>query len=317
MGTYYRRKDQFLLAKIHEAEARMTGEDSSGSSARIRRRSALDHFVRQEMDAAARAGRAPDFLHGPIRDELLGYIIAGHDSSTSALSWALKYLTTDARVQHALRQHLHAVHAASWREGRTPSVAEITSIRAPYLDAVIQEVFRCAYTTPFTLREATRDTQIMGHFVPKGTTVWFSTSGPSFTRPAIETDRKTSSHSRSPTALADKQRVPAWSPQDVALFRPERWLRPDPGPSDPPDFAYSHVDFNGNAGPMMAFGSGPRGCCGKRLVYLSMRILVTLVLWDFDLLPCPTRLSSDESNHGTASHPKQCYLRLATTTHGP
>ncbi|CAK4001931.1 cytochrome P450 monooxygenase [Lecanosticta acicola] len=319
MGTYYRRKDQFLLAKIHEAAARMAGGGGGGEGTSARRRSALDHFVRQEMDAAAKAGRAPDYLHGPIRDELLGYIIAGHDSSTSALAWALKYLTTDTRVQHALRQHLRAVHAAAWREARSPTVAEITSTRAPYLDAVVQEVFRCAYTTPFTLREATRDTQIMGHFVPKGTTVWFSTAGPSFTRPAIEGDTKadgSNSHPRNPAALADKQRVPAWPREDVALFRPERWLRPDPGPSDPPDSTYSHVEFNGSAGPMMAFGSGPRGCCGKRLIYLSMRILVTLVLWDFDLLPCPTRLSSDESDHGTASHPKQCYLRLASTTPG-
>lgn len=208
------------------------------------------------------------------------------------------------------------MHKTPCAENRCPTAAEISSCHAPYLDAVIQETFRCAYVTPLTLRAATRDTQILGHFVPKGTIVWFSNTGPSFTRPEIEMGNT----ERTKGVLGDRKRVPPWDRKDMGTFLPERWLRPkaEAGNLTPVmevrDYTYRDFEYNPSAGPMTAFGSGPRGCCGKRLIYLSMRILFTIILLEFELQPCPENLTSDESIHGTASHPKQCFVRLEKAT---
>lgn len=36
----------------------------------------------------------------------------------------------------------------------------------------------------------------------------------------------------------------------------------------------------------LPFGEGPRGCIGQRFALMNMQIIVTMVLKDFELLPC-------------------------------
>jgi cytochrome P450 len=67
----------------------------------------------------------------------------------------------------------------------------------------------------------------------------------------------------------------------MTLFKPERWIVGD--------------EFDATAGPQLAFDLGTRGCYGKRLVYVEMRILLTLIVWNFELLPYPTALPSYKS----------------------
>ena len=87
---------------------------------------------------------------------------------------------------------------------------------------------------------------------------------------------------------------------DVAAFRPERWLvQKEKGDA-----------FNVTAGPVLAFGLGLRGFFGKRLAYLEMRILLTLIIWNFELLQCPPALSGYDSVLVSANRPKDCYVRL-------
>jgi cytochrome P450 len=43
-------------------------------------------------------------------------------------------------------------------------------------------------------------------------------------------------------------------------------------------------EFDPSAKPVLAFGLGLRGCFGKRLAYVEIRILITLIIWNFELL---------------------------------
>lgn len=79
-------------------------------------------------------------------------------------------------------------------------------------------------------------------------------------------------------------------------FKPERWI--------------VGGEFDATAGPQLAFGLGTRGCYGKRLVYVEMRVLLTLIVWNFELLLCSTALSSYKSILITTHEPQQCYVRL-------
>ena len=82
----------------------------------------------------------------------------------------------------------------------------------------------------------------------------------------------------------------------MTLFKPERWIMGG--------------EFDGTAGPQLAFGLGTRGCYRKRLVYVEMEILLTLIMCNYELLPCPTALSSYKSILITTNEPRQCYVRL-------
>lgn len=55
------------------------------------------------------------------------------------------------------------------------------------------------------------------------------------------------------------------------MFRPERWLGEDE--------KYS----NDNLGASLPFGTGPRVCIGRHLAYLEMRLILSHLLWNFDI----------------------------------
>lgn len=226
--------------------------------------------------------------------QIFGFIFAGHETTSTTICWALKFLADQPSAQSTLRAALQDTFVAAKSEGRNLSIQEIIGKHIPYLDAAIEEVLRCAGTAPVVDRQALVDTEILGHRVPKGTIVTCLVTGPSMMTPGFATDEGL----RSPTSQAAKKngRDRAWDPEDMTLFKPERWI--------------VGGEFDATAGPQLAFGLGTRGCYGKRLVYVEMRILLTLIVWNFELLPCPTALSSYKSILITTNEPRQCYVRL-------
>ncbi|KAJ5909242.1 cytochrome P450 [Penicillium taxi] len=92
--------------------------------------------------------------------------------------------------------------------------------------------------------------------------------------------------------------------RDLSIFDPERWLVYKEGES------WKDAEFDANAAPQIAFGMGPRSCWGRRLAYLEMRMITTLVLWEFDLLPVSLPLADPKASYGIVHRADQCYLRL-------
>lgn len=87
------------------------------------------------------------------------------------------------------------------------------------------------------------------------------------------------------------------------LFRPERWLVPKEGND-------RELDFDANAAPQIAFGMGPRSCWGRRFAYLELRMVVTMIIWNFDLLPVSPELADPKASYGIVHRADQCCLRL-------
>ena len=90
-----------------------------------------------------------------IRDELLTMIMAGYETTTSALAWALERLL---RAPHAL-QRLRA---------------ELNSGDDSYLDAVVKETLRCRPVVPVVARRLREPAEVAGHLMPAGTTLMVS-----------------------------------------------------------------------------------------------------------------------------------------------
>ena len=97
-------------------------------------------------------------------------------------------------------------------------------------------------------------------------------------------------------------RVNEWddAANDLQTFRPERYM-PSKGGDE-------HLDLM--AGPHVTFGGGTRGCFGKKMAYLNMRILLAIILWNFELLPLPEELSGMDSVEANTVTPRNVPIRL-------
>ena len=213
------------------------------------------------------------------------------------LAGMIKLLADDQRAQGRLRAALRSTHAAAHDEMRQPSVAEITKTTVPYLEAFMEENLRFNPPLAGTSRRATVDTVVLGHKVPKGTDVVLIMNGPDFKLPSIPIP----GHLRSETSREKHQRG-TWNPEDIHLFKPERWLTTD---------EQGREVYDPRSGPMMAFSYGPRGCFGKRLAYLELRIVLTLLVWNFEF----HQLSGDLASHDAVDHittcPVNCFVSLS------
>jgi unspecific monooxygenase len=96
-----------------------------------------------------------------LRDELLTLLIAGHETTATALSWALYWIHRTPEVKDKLMAELTTL-------GQTPDPAEIA--RLPYLNAVCSETLRI-YPIAFVAapRVCMKPIEIAGYWFPAET----------------------------------------------------------------------------------------------------------------------------------------------------
>jgi hypothetical protein len=110
------------------------------------------------------------------------------------------------------------------------------------------------------------DVQILGRHIPKGTDVFMLCNGSSKIDEAL----------RRVSAQAPDEKIGSWKPDDMPDFKPERWLGEEDGA----------VVFDASAEPHITFGLGPRGCFGRRLAYIELRLTLVLLIWNLELQRC-------------------------------
>lgn len=188
----------------------------------------LDRYL-YELIARRRADPAPSddllttLVQSPgldddlVRDQLLTMLIAGHDTSTALLAWAL-YLfgmhpdaldTAAAEVDEVIGSGVSA-----------PDTEELRGLH--YLDAVIKETLRLYPPIHIGNRETAEEIVVQGYTIPRGTRVMYS----------IYLSHRDPAH---------------WSEPDT--FRPERFLDAHFGKRPP----LTYVPFGG--GPRNCIGA--------------------------------------------------------------
>ena len=100
-----------------------------------------------------------------IRDNLLTFITAGHETSAVALTWTFYLLSLHAEVEEKLRGELTAV------TGGSPLRAEHID-QLSYTKQVIQEAMRLYPPAPVIVREAQRDLRLGDQIIKAGTVVY-------------------------------------------------------------------------------------------------------------------------------------------------
>jgi cytochrome P450 len=89
-----------------------------------------------------------------LRDELVTLLLAGHETTATALAWAFDYLLRDHRALDRLTEECRGGDGANG-----------------YLDAVIQEVLRLQPPITFVDRRLTQPLELGGYPLPPGTVV--------------------------------------------------------------------------------------------------------------------------------------------------
>jgi cytochrome P450 len=96
-----------------------------------------------------------------VRDALITILIAGHDTTALALSWALVEMAQHPAVVERLRAELSQVSG-----GGPPEAAHLPDLE--YLDGVIRESLRLRPVVPFVVRKTMQPFSLQGRTYPPG-----------------------------------------------------------------------------------------------------------------------------------------------------
>ncbi|KAG2497936.1 hypothetical protein HYH03_004198 [Edaphochlamys debaryana] len=181
---------------------------------------------------------------------VLHNLVASSDTTRFALfnTWTL--LAMSPRVQEQLfleQKKVVAQHGGA--------ITYAVASQMPYMDATLKEAMRLLPASAGGLRELTADLRVGEHVIPKGEIVWYHAGLLHCVDPTLwdgRTDYDLPPHMD-------------WKGNFEGAFRPERWLGEGPKPRH------------------YTFGSGLHLCAGMQLVYLEIKLLLTLVLRHYSL----------------------------------
>jgi cytochrome P450 len=88
-------------------------------------------------------------IHYLLYSEVPTFVVAGHDTTSTSVTWTLFALSHSPHVQEKLRTELLACPTA------TPSMEDLNHL--PYLENVVREVLRLYSPVPQTARVAVQD----------------------------------------------------------------------------------------------------------------------------------------------------------------
>ncbi|KAK1974771.1 cytochrome P450 monooxygenase [Colletotrichum cereale] len=300
MKTAIRLKEDLLRRQVELSTVRV---QSSCKDHTVR--CAVDEMVRRESSQAAKEQRPAAFHTRLFYDELYGFTLGGHESTANSHQWAVKTLARHQSQQDKLRSSLREALPVAVAKKRVPTSQEIMQVRCPYLEASIEELYRVSLTAPNCVRGATQDTEILGCHIPKDTVVFLAWNQAGYTQPGFPVDEAL----RTPgarTAATNKGYVGSGGTGDVSgldtkVYAPERWLvKNDDG----------RETFDATRGRNMIFSMGPRGCYGRKLAYVQIRMLIVLLLWNFQLEELPYELNTNGAYDKLTREPHDCYVKL-------
>ena len=177
-----------------------------------------------EKDIISVALDSKAFSEDNLVDQMMTFLAAGHETTASAMVWAIYALCQNPEYQVRLREEVRA-RLPSTNDKSTTVTSEILD-NLPFLHAVCNEVLRMYAPVSLTLREAANDTSIQGHFVPAGTKVIIA-----------------------PKAVNVSKAL--WGP-DAEKFNPDRWMGPGRANNGGAESNFSFLTFL----------HGPRSCIG-------------------------------------------------------
>lgn len=170
--------DELLYREIRERRANMAGQPNDVLSLLLQAR---------YEDGTAMSDIA-------LRDEMITLLVAGHETTATALAWIFQYVLHDPETQHELEHEIE-------RHGSTDLYASLANM--PLLDSVVKETLRLRPVVPHVARHAQEDISIGGRVYQAGTRFL-------------------------PSAYLTHRRADLWP--EATVFRPRRFIDVKPSP---------------------------------------------------------------------------------------
>jgi cytochrome P450 len=122
-----------------------------------------------DRDILSVALESGGFSDDDLVNQMMTFLVAGHETTASSLVWSVYLMCKHPEIQERLRAEIHS-HLPNLLDGEsTITSTDIDCL--PYLNAVCSEVLRLFPPVSLTVRETVRDTTILGHVLPKGTSI--------------------------------------------------------------------------------------------------------------------------------------------------
>ncbi|KAK9055184.1 hypothetical protein SSX86_026266 [Deinandra increscens subsp. villosa] len=182
---------------------------------------------------------SPEFL----RDIVVSFILAGRDTTSSALTWFFWLLSSHPEVEQKILDELTSIRC---NKSRTEYYSFDDLRHMHYLHAALSESLRLYPPVPLDTKDCLKDDVMPdGTFIGEGWLVTYS-------------------------AYAMARIESVWG-KDCCEFRPERWLEAEEGGGNVVYRAENQFKFP-------VFHGGPRICLGKEMAYTQMKLVAATII---------------------------------------
>lgn len=208
----------------------------------------LTSYIKDEESTGLNCHEDNKFL----RDTILNLMIAGRDTTSSALTWFLWLVSTHPIVEETIREELKSVIPAEEEEEKEKILIRLFTAEQlrglPYLHGALCEALRLYPPVPFQHKEPLEpDTLPSGHRVHPKMKVMFSLY-----------------------ALGRMKYI--WG-KDAREFKPERWISERGTIKYEPSYKF------------LAFNAGPRTCLGKEVAFTQMKAVAAAIIYNYNVRP--------------------------------
>ncbi|KAL4812566.1 cytochrome P450 [Aspergillus spinulosporus] len=181
------------------------------------------------------------FSDHELADQLLTLVAAGHETTSSAFTWIIYYLTLYPDLQLRLRAEVQAAlpDSISTDSSSLDLAAILESL--PLLNGICNEILRILPPIATTMRQSKHNTNHIGQPIPAGTVLTMA-----------------------PCVI---NRHPDLWGSDAHEFKPERWIDKDTGKPNQKGGVSTNYAF-------LTFLHGPRSCIGQNFARAELRSLL-------------------------------------------
>ncbi|CAL9020072.1 unnamed protein product [Prunus brigantina] len=128
----------------------------------------LESLIMKHSKAAGDEDDKDKLTDKQLKDNILTLLVAGHDTTTAALTWLIKFLGENPSVLEQLRDE-HRQIQSNRENGANLTWDEVNNM--PYTAKVISETLRRATILPWNSRKAAQNFEIDGYKIEKGWSV--------------------------------------------------------------------------------------------------------------------------------------------------
>ncbi|KAI0669528.1 cytochrome P450 [Trametes maxima] len=214
--------------------------------------------------------------HLEVVSQMRTILLAGQETTSNTLSWALMELARQPLIQQRLRGEIHAMeHTIRERGDADFTVADFEAM--PYLQAVLKEILRFYPAVPHTYRQSLHDDVL-------------PLSKPITTREGkVVSEIPIRAGLRVILSICAYNRQPDIWGEDAHQFNPDRWLDPS--------LKSRRNTTVGVFANVLTFAGGVRACIGWRFAIYELQAFLTELVsnFQFELTPEVERVEKTQA----------------------